>query len=1099
MIKYSTNIWWAVSTEPKPIATVNIGDLLFWKDTIQEFVYQSTNNWVEVIKINNITGGTYNTITNSLTLQEYLGKNVTITGFTGSGGSGTFTGGTIIGPTIFLSGLTATTISATTYQNLPINNFITGGTFNPIYNTLNLVNYTGGTVPITGFTTGSGTVFTGGTVTGPTTFLNGLSANTISATTYQNLPINNFLTGGTFNSGTNTLNLVNYTGGTVSITGFTSGSGGTSNLQYYISGSTPAGTIHSGDRWFDTSSGYELVYINDGNSSQWVQPNANGQVTIYNVSGGTSTSGNYLSLSGGTVTGGTIFTAGLSANTISATTYSNLPIDITITGGTYSAGTATFTNNTGGTFSVTGFSTGSSVTQGITGVTGNNGLSASTAGNVTTIGFSGGTIRNTVNFTNGLTANTISATTYQNLPVDIKVTGGTYSAGTATFTNNTGGTFSVTGFSTGSSVTQGVTGITGNNGLSASTTNNVTTIGFSGGTIPNSTNFTGGLSANTISATTYQNLPTDIRTTGATYSNNTFTFTNNTGGTYSVLFNTVTGLTINGGLTVTGNTSLQGLTATTISATTYVNLPTDIRTTGATYSNNTFTFTNNTGGTYSVLFNTVTGLTINGNLTVTGNTSLQGLTATTISATSYSNLTAAGSDTQVQFNKSGVFSGNSTFSWDYTNSNLNIGQSNSLQSSQYSHTIGPNGSTLSGTTYSVIVAGNSNSIKRVNASTNTNYNAIIAGLSNTIYDTTTFSNVQYNFIGAGNTNTIINGASNAIIAGSTNVNRSGGFSAIIGGQNNDTGTNANVIILGGVGITGTTASTTYLENLNIHTVPTNDNTLTQVLVRDGSTGDVKYRSVNTLFTGGTVTGMTINGNNTTTGTTFLGNGTFTKSGYNTGDILLDNNGTDTPGILFYYANNSNYGIDSWNGSYDVLSGQLFRVTNKLNESGGAVKMAVDTSGNLVMSGFIKANAWRAGQIIQTLLYNNTDLGFNANYTNSTNTYTSIVSGTYTPLSSSSYIFFEVYAMYEVGGAAADSFFSQITWNGNEVGVQRQVWANGAGGGTRSGTLFPLAGRVTNSSTTGYGWAVNTRRDSSDDGITVIANAGFYVKITEIAR
>jgi hypothetical protein len=48
-------------------------------------------------------------------------------------------------------------------------------------------------------------------------------------------------------------------------------------------------------------------------------------------------------------------------------------------------------------------------------------------------------------------ANTISATTYLNLPSsaggsDIRVTGGTYSNGTALFTN-TGGTFNVTGFS----------------------------------------------------------------------------------------------------------------------------------------------------------------------------------------------------------------------------------------------------------------------------------------------------------------------------------------------------------------------------------------------------------------------------------------------------------------------------------------------------------------------------------------------------------------------------------------------------------------------------------------------------------------------------
>jgi hypothetical protein len=65
--------------------------------------------------------------------------------------------------------------------------------------------------------------------------------------------------------------------------------------------------------------------------------------------------------------------------------------------------------------------------------------------------FTGGTVSGATRFTNGLTANTISATTYQNLPIDIRVTGGTYSssAETVTFTNNTGGTFNVTGIPNG--------------------------------------------------------------------------------------------------------------------------------------------------------------------------------------------------------------------------------------------------------------------------------------------------------------------------------------------------------------------------------------------------------------------------------------------------------------------------------------------------------------------------------------------------------------------------------------------------------------------------------------------------------------------------
>jgi hypothetical protein len=89
---------------------------------------------------------------------------------------------------------------------------------------------------------------------------------------------------------------------------------------------------------------------------------------------------------------------------------------------------ATFTNNTGGTFNVTGFSTG--------------------GGGTST--FTGGMVSGATQFTGGLTANTISATTYLNLPIttDIRVTGGTYSNGTTLFTNNTGGTFNITGFTT---------------------------------------------------------------------------------------------------------------------------------------------------------------------------------------------------------------------------------------------------------------------------------------------------------------------------------------------------------------------------------------------------------------------------------------------------------------------------------------------------------------------------------------------------------------------------------------------------------------------------------------------------------------------------
>ena len=146
------------------------------------------------------------------------------------------------------------------------------------------------------------------------------------------------------------------------------------------------------------------------------------------------------------------------------------------------------------------------------------------------------------------------------------------------------------------------------------------------------------ITTNTISATTYQNLPIDPDTfvTGFTYNNNLFTVKQNNGQSdLTAVINTVTGWTVNGNLTVTGNTSVQGLTATTVSATTYQNLPIDPDTyvTGFTYNNNVFTLKQNNGQSdLTAVINSVTGWTVNGNLTVTGTTSVQSLTATTVSA-----------------------------------------------------------------------------------------------------------------------------------------------------------------------------------------------------------------------------------------------------------------------------------------------------------------------------------------------------------------------------------------------------------------------------------------------------------------------------------
>jgi hypothetical protein len=90
----------------------------------------------------------------------------------------------------------------------------------------------------------------------------------------------------------------------------------------------------------------------------------------------------------------------------------------------------------------------------------------------------------------------------------------------------------------------------------------------SSSTISGSTGF-----FDSISATTYQNIPPSRYVTGFTYSSNTFTITDSSGTTYDSTINVVTGFTVNGDLIVTGNTTSDGFTANTISASTYLNIP----------------------------------------------------------------------------------------------------------------------------------------------------------------------------------------------------------------------------------------------------------------------------------------------------------------------------------------------------------------------------------------------------------------------------------------------------------------------------------------------------------------------------------------------
>ena len=142
-----------------------------------------------------------------------------------------------------------------------------------------------------------------------------------------------------------------------------------SGITQSTSGWTQSGSIGLQPNYFEVGSNlYDLKIRN--------------KITSYN--GLTNISGKFLS--------------GTTSGFVLANISDILTTDTYVTGGTYNAGTAVFTNSTGGTFNVSGFKTS-----------------------------------------------------------DLVVTGGTYNAGTAVFTNNTGGTFNVSGFSTGDTYTTGFT------------------------------------------------------------------------------------------------------------------------------------------------------------------------------------------------------------------------------------------------------------------------------------------------------------------------------------------------------------------------------------------------------------------------------------------------------------------------------------------------------------------------------------------------------------------------------------------------------------------------------------------------------------------
>ena len=223
-----------------------------------------------------------------------LGSNTTVLGNTSTLTSAIYgnllLGGTVSsgaklqvsGNTLITGNLTATTISATTYLNMPA------------------------------------ATFSGGTVTGPTNFTNGVTANTISATTYQGLPI----------SVVNTTNLFS-TG--LSNTG--SGATATTNSIFFGNSAGQSATNANNSNFFGTGAGVSATDASYSNflgyyAGQSATNANNSNLFGYNVGNATVLGslgsnniiiGTNISLSAGTTDsiniGGVLFGSGTYSNT----------------------------------------------------------------------------------------------------------------------------------------------------------------------------------------------------------------------------------------------------------------------------------------------------------------------------------------------------------------------------------------------------------------------------------------------------------------------------------------------------------------------------------------------------------------------------------------------------------------------------------------------------------------------------------------------------------------------------------------------------------------------------------------------------------------
>jgi hypothetical protein len=152
---------------------------------------------------------------------------------------------------------------------------------------------------------------------------------------------------------------------------------------------------------------------------------------------------------------------------------------------------------------------------------------------------------------------------------------------------------------------------------------------------------------------------------------------------------------------------------------------------------------------------------------------------------------------------------------------------------------------------------------------------------------------------------------------------------------------------------------------------------------------------------------------------------------------------------------------------------------------------------LDVSGSVNPTRWTTGQTINTVFLESAQMNQRSDAV-SNGTYT-VASYTYTPKSNNSRIIVDYSALYRITGDNNDVFESRILIDGTTmIAIRQQAYANELGGGTRSGTLFPICGGIANNALSNRTIAIIFYSTSTDPVQFYGQPYDACMKITEIA-